>query len=253
MKKNARENIEKLAKDEVTQLFDEVFNVPQFLVKEKQERLLPCMAWLILEGTRIDNLLNLIDIPDIKLSAPVEETKNLRLQQYLYAMQYLSLVEAFGSLYINFFIYLKIFTGHELHLGPDPRNMFIRHAKTMEDIESPYFPLSNKLAFLKMNKVTFASKLINDNRINLRNKIAHFQFDIDGEGNFYKLSDNPDNEREKVDIKQTRDDFRADLSVVYGIIEDNFKKAVERFQGLKTDLNEILEYKKMLEDSGFKF
>jgi hypothetical protein len=72
-------------------------------------------------------------------------------------------------------VLLLVAKGVDFHLEPDYEHRYTRHARSLEEIESPGLPLS-KLDFLKLNGLTFFSKWIDRD---LRNCIAHLDFEID--------------------------------------------------------------------------
>ena len=103
----------------------------------------------------------------------------LKLMTFQNAIYYLSLIEVLGNNYVDQTILLLIGCGYAFHLEPYETHRYIRHAKTLEDIESPSVTLSIKLDFLYNNGFTFFKKWI---KRNLRNKIAHLDFEIDKKG-----------------------------------------------------------------------
>lgn len=100
------------------------------------------------------------------------------------AFCYLMFVESLGSLIVNLVLLLLVGRGYHLHLEPDYKHRYIRHAASLEDIESPILPLSVKLDYLKSNEFPFFSKWIDRK---LRNKIAHLDYEIDDKGIFFIL------------------------------------------------------------------
>ena len=97
------------------------------------------------------------------------------------AIFYLLLVELIGNTYVDQTILLLIGCGHAFHLDPDDDHRYTRHAKTLDDIELPSVPLGTKLGFLDDNGFTFFKKWIDRN---LRNQIAHLEYEIDKNGDF---------------------------------------------------------------------
>jgi len=113
------------------------------------------------------------------------------------AISHLFYVELFGNYYVNLALLLLVGKGHALHLAPDRKHRYIRHATSLKDIESPNLSLATKLDFLESNGLPFFKKWI---ETTLRNKIAHADFDIDENGNFFWIS--AKGNRKKVDIVQ---------------------------------------------------
>lgn len=124
----------------------------------------------------------------------IESQKSL---SFMEAFNYLSSVELVGTLFVDLAILLLIGKGYNLHMEPDYEHRFTRHAASLEDLESPTLPLSIKLDFLELHGLTFFSKWID--RV-LRNKIAHLNFVIDENGDFFMLSKK--GRRKKVDLSK---------------------------------------------------
>lgn len=110
-----------------------------------------------------------------------ERKQTLRSAVFLSAMTHLLQVELIGNAFVDQTILLLIGGGSDLHLEPDYAHRYVRHATSLEDLESPSLSLSVKLDFLQCNGLTFFSKWIDRK---LRNKIAHLDFEIDEKGNF---------------------------------------------------------------------
>jgi len=113
----------------------------------------------------------------------------------LQAITYLFYVELFGNYYVNLAMLLLAGKGHALHLEPDRKHGYIRHATSLKEIELA--TLSVKLDFLKSKGLDFFRKWIDTS---LRNKIAHSDFDVDDNGNFFLV--NAKGRRKKVDLMQ---------------------------------------------------
>jgi hypothetical protein len=73
----------------------------------------------------------------------------------------------------------------------------------MEDLESPSVTLAMKLGFLSKNGFPCFQKYVDKT---LRNKIAHFDFEIDSDGNFflYRIREGAIGKK-RVDLKQKLD------------------------------------------------
>jgi hypothetical protein len=79
-------------------------------------------------------------------------------------------------------------------LEPDYKHRYTRHVNSLEDLDSPALSLSVKLDFLEVNGVPFFSKWIDRP---LRNKIAHLEFEINDNGEFFIFEEKG---RKKVDL-----------------------------------------------------
>jgi len=113
------------------------------------------------------------------------------------ANTYLFYIELIGNYYVNLALLLLVGRGEALHLEPDREHRYIRHATSLEDIESPALPLSVKLDLLKSNGLPFFRKWINTK---LRNGIAHSDFDINEKGEFFLID--AKGRKKRVDIIQ---------------------------------------------------
>lgn len=93
---------------------------------------------------------------------------------------YLSWIELLATPIMDIVILLLTAGGCDLHIPPDRRHFYYRHASSLEDLDSPALSLSMKLAFLEENKQIFFSQWIDRD---LRNRIAHSDYEIDELGN----------------------------------------------------------------------
>jgi len=123
----------------------------------------------------------------------VEEISKAR--RLLEALTYLSFVELSATPYIDLAILMLISKGCALHLAPDEKHPYVRHASRMKDLDSPALSLYAKLDFLDSNQLTFFSKWVDRP---LRNKIAHLSFQIDATGDF--LIRNKKGDMEKINL-----------------------------------------------------
>lgn len=112
-------------------------------------------------------------------STPLIEEFPPRFRLVTLANRYLFYVETFGNFYVNIALLLLVGRGHALHLMPDYKHRYVRHATTLEDIESPTLSLAVKLDFLESHKLSFFKKWIDTT---LRNRIAHADFTINDDG-----------------------------------------------------------------------
>lgn len=105
------------------------------------------------------------------------------------ALEYLTSIETNGNLAVNLMLLLLTADGDYVHLQPDRKHLYMRHAIRLKDLETPSLSLGNKLDFLISHGLVFFEKWINTT---LRNRIAHADFDIDMEGNFFTVTENRD-------------------------------------------------------------
>lgn len=116
------------------------------------------------------------------LQAVQINSKHPELSPIIKMFMYLGLVESLGVAIINFIMLLLIARGSDFHIERFYDVPRIIHAETLEDLQTTSISLSSKLEFLKSNKLTRTSKLVNRD---LRNKIAHLKLnknDIDDNG-----------------------------------------------------------------------
>jgi len=137
------------------------------------------------------------------------------------AFGYLAMVETAASIYVDLTILILIAKGQDLHLGPDRKHMYIRHAMSLEDLESPTLPLSVKLDFLDLNGFPFFSKWIDRD---LRNKIAHLDFDFDQNGNFLLKN----GETKVIKLEDKMASFMKYLRVIGTFFVEDLKKTIKR-------------------------
>jgi len=135
-------------------------------------------------------------------STPLLQSKKMspRFFCVLRAIIYLFYVELVGNFYVNLAMLLLVGKGHVLHLEPDRKHGYIRHATSLKEIELA--TLSVKLDFLKSKGLDLFRKWIDTS---LRNKIAHSDFDVDDNGNFFLV--NAKGQRKKVDLMQKMQTF----------------------------------------------
>ena len=150
-----------------------------------------------------------------------EEDKESEKRQLTFfkAIRYLLSVEAMGNVFVDYTILLLIGSVIDFHLEPDTNHRYARHAKTLEDIESPFISMSIKLDFLNSNGMPFFLKWIDRG---LRNKIAHLDFEIDQEGNFLAGK-----QKKKVDIELKSSIFWSYFTCVAKIYSGALRTARE--------------------------
>lgn len=123
------------------------------------------------------------------------------------ALEYLTSIETNGDLAVNMMLLLLAADGDYIHLQPDRDHWYVRHAVGFKDLENPNLPLGTKLDYLSLHGLGFFKKWI---KKTLRNRIAHGDFDIDTEGNFFIIEENQDGIkiRRLVDISREVRTFR---------------------------------------------
>jgi hypothetical protein len=137
------------------------------------------------------------------------------------AFGYLAEVETTASIYVDLAVLILIAKGQDLHLGPDRKHMYTRHAMSLEDLESPTLPLSVKLDFLDLNGLFFFSKWIDRD---LRNKIAHLDFDFDENGNLLLTN----GERKEVKLEEKIASFMEYYNVMATVFAEELGKTMKR-------------------------
>lgn len=153
-------------------------HIPQFIERMRKPKVL---------------LTTLAETMNICASAQ-EKTSYPRVRVFIGAVTYLAFAEIYVDIFVNQVILLLIAGGHDLHLEPDYKHRYTRHVNSLEDLDSPALSLSVKLDFLEVNGVPFFSKWIDRP---LRNKIAHLEFEINDNGEFFIFEEKG---RKKVDL-----------------------------------------------------
>ena len=136
------------------------------------------------------------------------------------AFAYLLRVEVLATFFVDLTLLLLIDEHACLHLDPDNTHKFVRHASSLEDIESPSLPLSRKLDFLETHQITFFKEYIDRN---LRNKIAHGNFSVDANGDFYTISSKGN--KKKIDLKQKINKLTNFINALSKIFVEEFKRS----------------------------
>lgn len=147
-------------------------------------------------------------------STPLIEKLPPRFRIITLANRYLFYVEIFGNFYVNLALLLLVRNEHALHLMPDHKHRYIRHATSLKDIESPTLSLAVKLDFLKSCGLPFFKKWIDTT---LRNKIAHADFTIDDKGN---LSYDTKRGRRSTDLRQEMSCFNDYLDAISEVFRE---------------------------------
>jgi hypothetical protein len=102
---------------------------------------------------------------------------------FLYAITYLLETELMGTACIDRVLLLLIGKEVDIHLEPDIQHRYTRHAKCLEDLQTPSLSLANKQDFLATNDITLFSKMIDRH---LRNSIAHSTYTIENNQFYYR-------------------------------------------------------------------
>lgn len=141
----------------------------------------------------------------LKVSETAPESKMVRCLTEVVA--YLTYVETMGDISANIILLLLAADGHQIHLQPDSKHWYVRHATNLKDLESPTLSLGTRIDFLDSHGCEFFSKWI---KTDLRNKIAHSDFYIDNDGNFFIVKEQKDGTETKVpfDISKEFSRFR---------------------------------------------
>jgi len=143
----------------------------------------------------------------------------------LNAFSYVAFVETLATPYIDLSILLLSVDGYHFHVGADRKHNYVRHAMSFRDLESPSVSLANKLDFLDSCKLTFFSKWVDRN---LRNIIAHLGFDIDDNGDFYRIENRIEGERgEQKKVKLNLTERLQTFVKYYGAVTDVFTEEMK--------------------------
>jgi len=137
-----------------------------------------------------------------KISEPNDESwlklrATRRVLVCLGAFSYMAFVEAMATPYIDLSILLLSTEGDFFHVGPDRKHNYVRHAMSLSDLDSPSVSMANKLDYLESCGLPFFSKWVDRD---LRNTIAHMNFDIDDNGDFLKTTKGRQAKESKVPI-----------------------------------------------------
>jgi hypothetical protein len=95
---------------------------------------------------------------------------------------YLTSVETDGNMSANTTLLLLAADGRYVHLQPDKRHWYVRHATRLKDFEASTLSIGTKIDFLASEGCRFFKEWINTD---LRNRIAHSDFFIDDNGDFF--------------------------------------------------------------------
>lgn len=137
----------------------------------------------ILCSPKVAKTLDIITKNDYMFMMLFERIKTKKERTFLHTISYLFQVETVGNLICDILIILLSAKGSFFHIEPDNEIFFIRHAVSIEDLETPSVTLGKKLNFLKRNKLDCVGKNV---KHRLRDKIAHIDYEIDDNGDFFK-------------------------------------------------------------------
>ena len=104
---------------------------------------------------------------------------DLQLRATIGLFHYLGFVESVASTFIDLLVLLVIFSGKDFHVERHRKIPRIIHAETLSDLRGSEVSLSSKLSFLKRYGIKHSLKMIDRN---LRNNIAHLDFEITKDG-----------------------------------------------------------------------
>jgi len=88
---------------------------------------------------------------------------------------YMGLVESVGNSIVNIIVMLLVANGRDFHIECRYTTPRIKHVVSIKDLEDERVPLTTKLNFLRDNGITELALIIDSE---LRNKIAHLEFDV---------------------------------------------------------------------------
>jgi len=116
-----------------------------------------------------------------KLAIPLMEKEKVegdhRLSTVIGLFRYLGLVESLGAQLVDLLILLLVANGYEFHVEREHEVPRIIHATTLKDLRNAF--LGPKVRFLKRCKLKRTAKIID---VDLRNSIAHLDFEINEKG-----------------------------------------------------------------------
>jgi len=147
-----------------------------------------------------------------------EDLKEPRAKTALEALTYLTQIELVGSGLIDVTILLLVAKGVDLHLEPDYEHRYTRHVTSPEDLDSPSLPLSVKLDYLKLNGLPLFAKFIDKD---MRNRIAHADFEIDDDGRLFLLTKKG---KKEVDMAQKLGSIHDYVTAVAKVITEQMER-----------------------------
>jgi hypothetical protein len=102
------------------------------------------------------------------------ESKKVK-SDVFYLFIYLGLVESLGNSVIDLIVLLLVANGKDFHIECQYTTPRIKHALSIQDLETEKVPLTTKLNFLRDNDLSFLASLVDTE---LRNTVAHLKFEI---------------------------------------------------------------------------
>lgn len=112
-----------------------------------------------------------------KLQIPLmkgETEGDRRLSTVIGLFRYFGLVESFGAQLVDLLVLLLVANGYEFHVEREHEVPRIIHATSLKDLRNAF--LGPKVRFLERCKLKTTSKIVD---VDLRNSIAHLDFEID--------------------------------------------------------------------------
>lgn len=92
-----------------------------------------------------------------------------------YLFIYLGIVESLGNSVVDLAVLLLVANGRDFHIECQHTTPRIKHAQSIEDLETERVPLTTKLNFIKDNNLNCLASLIDTD---LRNDVAHLKFEV---------------------------------------------------------------------------
>ena len=131
-----------------------------------------------------------------------------RLLAVIGLFRYLGLVESLGAQLVDLLILLLVANGYEFHVEREHKAPRIIHATSLEDLRNAF--LGPKVRFLERCKLKKTAKIID---VDLRNSIAHLDFEINEKG---LISAKSQGERKKeINIFQKINEFIRKWTMIF--------------------------------------
>lgn len=196
-------------KEELRPLYSEFYKSSnQYnLYKNHEKQLFGKLKMGLISSQALTEILNAQGqrVEDLSKDDKGTATRLLRSATITMAFGYLVDVEIGGNFYVNLSLLMLIGKGYDLHLEPDFDHRYTRHAKSLNDLESPSLTLHTKLDFLDSHGFPFFKRWIDRK---LRNSIAHLNFEINDKGEFFSIrNENGKTRRKRVNLGQKAIDF----------------------------------------------
>lgn len=146
-----------------------------------------------------------------KLQIPLmkgESEGDCRLSTVIGLFRYLGLVESFGAQLVDLLILLLVANGYEFHVEREHEVPRIIHATSLKDLRNAF--LGPKVRFLERCKLKTTSKIVD---VDLRNSIAHLNFEIDENGKVSARSQR--DEKKEINFAQKTNVFIRKWIMIY--------------------------------------